>query len=201
MKIERRQLTELRFDADDNEVKLRGVAVPYENQIDYGGWFREEFSKRAFKDGIGESVVLLANHQGLPYARTGAETLEFKEKADGLHYGAMIDTRDPDAMGLYVKIDRRDLTGVSVGFVAKEVRWIWGDGEEELDRRIIVRAELHEISVTPMPAYVDTNVEIDDRSLAIVKECRSLRVDNVKAERGNNRRWRDIPMPLDYELI
>ena len=196
--IEYRQLKEFRFDVSDDEVVIRGIAVPYENEIDYGGWFRESFAKRAFADGIDERVVLLANHQGLPYARTGAETLTFREKSDGLHFEAVLDTRDPDAMGLKVKIERKDLDGVSVGFQAKEQRWLRGEGDE-LDHRIIVRAELQEISVTPIPAYVDTNVEMAREDFKVALECRSKWQSELNASDGNDTKRVSV-MPLDFEL-
>ena len=200
-KLEHRQLTEVRFEAKGDEVTIRGIAVPYETEIDYGGWFRESFAKNAFKDGIDERVVLLANHQGLPYARTGSDTLEFKEKKDGLYFSALLDTRDPDAKALSIKIEREDLNGVSVGFIANEQRWIYSDDlSEEPDRRIIERAELQEISVTPIPAYKDTHVEMDEREFKVALECRDKWRETQEVGDDYNRERHSV-MSIDYEII
>ena len=161
MKIEYRLAPkEFRFEASENEVRIEGMAVPYDSKIDYGGFFTESFRSGAFKDGIDDDTVLLANHQGLPFARVGGGTLEFKHKRDGLYFEALLDTRDNDAQSIAVKIERQDMTGVSVGFYSEEEVWHNDD-----DERQIVRASLHEISVLHNPAYADTHVSKSDRNI------------------------------------
>ena len=177
MKIEYRLAPkEFRFEAGENEVRIEGMAVPYDKKIDYGGYFTESMKSGAFLDGIREDTVLLANHQGLPFARVGGGTLEFKHKRDGLYFEALLDTRDNEAQSIAVKIERQDLTGVSVGFYSEEEHWMNDDDERE-----IVRATLHEISVVHNPAYADTHVAKSDRNIyeaAIESRNRCINIYN-----------------------
>ena len=80
-KVEYRHV-EFRLDsANDNEVRIEGRGVPYGSQTTIGNWFTEEFEQGAFKESKdNEDVVLLAGHEGMPLARNGAGTMEFKEK-------------------------------------------------------------------------------------------------------------------------
>ena len=160
--IEYRRL-EFRAETTDDVVNIEGRGVPYNSPTTIGNWFTEEFAQGAFKESkADDEVVLLAGHEGMPLARNGAGTMSFKEKKDGLYFYASLDMRDPHAQSIAVKIDRGDLTGASVGFYAEEVNWIFNDDENELDKRIIKRGKLVEMSVTPFPAYQDTDVGVRD---------------------------------------
>ena len=79
-----------------------------------------------------------------------------------MYFYANLDTRDSHAQSMAVKIERGDLTGASVGFIAEEVAWRFTEDDDELDQRIIKRGRLIEMSLTPFPAYGDTNVAARD---------------------------------------
>ena len=197
MKIEYRIApNEFRAEASEGEVKVSGMAVPYNTKIDYGGWFIESFKAGAFREGVTDETVLLANHQGLPYARVGGNTLTFEHKRNGLFFEALLDTRDSAAQSIAVKIERQDLTGVSVGFYPDEDRWIY---EDDQDERIIQRATLHEISVTHNPAYKDTHVSKTDRS--VYETAIENRNNNGKAKTYNRNRVIYMPIGDDLETV
>ena len=140
---------------NSDEFDITGVAVPYGKRTTIGGWFMEEFRKGAL-DEIEDSVVLMANHNSLPLARVGSKTLRFNDKKNGLHFTATLDKRDPLAQGIFVQLERDDLDGVSAGFIVRKAEWHEDDGEEI---RVITKVDLREISLTPIPAYADTNVK------------------------------------------
>ena len=89
--------------------------------------------------------------------------MSFRETQEGLNFEANLDRRDALANSIAVQLERGDLTGVSVGFRATVDEWHRGDPPH----RVVREAELFEISLTPFPAYKDTNVEaVRDAAMA-----------------------------------
>ena len=131
---------------------------------------------------------MLAGHDGMPMARTGGKTLSFREDEDGLHFEATLDRRDAFSDSMAIKIERRDLTGVSVGFSSISDEWVKGDARRGiLPARTIREADLLEVSLTPFPAYRDTDViAVRDRGLEKV-----FTPDEIPANRplGSVRIW------------
>ena len=155
---------------DEDEFVVEGVAAPFDSRTSIGNWFTEEFRKGAFRD-IGDDVVMLANHDGLPLARVGSKTMSLREESGGLTFSATLDRRDTQANNIFVQLERGDLSGVSAGFIVRED--IWESKEKGPDHRIITKADLMEISLTPMPAYRDTDVQI-------ARERRNIYLQNSK---------------------
>ncbi len=67
---------------------------------------------------------------------------------------------------LLVSVERGDISGMSFGFYAKAEAW---DFESEPCLRTVNNAELVEITVTSLPAYPESNVQIAQRSMAQAK--------------------------------
>ena len=67
---------------------------------------------------------------------------------------------------LLVSVKRGDITGMSFGFRAKAENWNF---ELTPCQRIVTNAELVEITVTSIPAYPESNVQIAQRSMAQAK--------------------------------
>ena len=151
------RIAEIRFDSSDDEMQIRGIAVPYGRRTEIGSYFTEEVSEGAFRQSLSnDSVVMLAGHEGMPVARVGAGTMKFTDKRKGLEFKATLDLRDTQAKSLAVKVERGDLTGVSVGMIV--TREEWSDMDEDMPHRNVREGELLEISLTPFPAYRDTEV-------------------------------------------
>ena len=174
-KIETRHAIECRVtrNSETNEVRLTGMAVPYNTETDIAGVFKERFAKKAFDKRIDKGAVMLANHDGLPFASVRGNTMSFEERKDGLYFDASLDMRDRDAESMAVKIERGDLRGVSVGFRAEKQNW-----NEDYTEREILEARLMEISITPFPAYPTTDVAIATRD----RYGAAAEVVNIKAK-------------------
>ena len=124
----------------------------------------------------------------MPYARTGAETMSLREKKDGLYFEATLDRRDAQAESLSIKIQRGDLKGVSVGFRAEVDTWTRGDPPH----RRVEEAELFEISLTPFPAYTDTDVKaVRDAGLAEAGAEEKVAEEENEDERGGGDKDKD----------
>ena len=185
--------SEIRAEVDDTTVTIRGKALPFNTETKMGNFFTERFEQGSFRNSLkAPDIVLLAGHDGMPMARTGGETLSFREEEDGLHFEASLDRRDAFSESMAIKIERRDLTGVSIGFRAISENWVKGDSARGiLPARTIREAELLEVSLTPFPAYKDTDViTVRDRGLAsIKKEFDSGGESDNRESLGSVRNW------------
>lgn len=95
------------------------------------GW-TEQVMRGAFAKTLSEGadVQLLANHGGLPLARTKSGTLDLTEDDQGQHVVARLDRSDPDVQALEPKMRRGDLNEMSMGFRVVRQRWLDAEGEE-----------------------------------------------------------------------
>ncbi len=156
---------ELRFEAGaaGGSRRLAGRAEVYNVMTDVGR-FRERIAPNAFAgtlsgsggEGAADVLALLDHDASKVLGRTKAGTLRLADSATALNFE--IDAPDTgagrDAMALAM---RGDLGGASIGFIVEEERV---EKDDAGDVRVIVRAELLEISVvSAWPAYADTSVE------------------------------------------
>jgi HK97 family phage prohead protease len=99
---------------------FRGYAstfgVPYVVE-DWLGEYEEEFVYGAWTKTLREGdVPLLIEHEGLPLARTSSGTLVLTQDPVGLLNEATLLHTDPDVMRIVPKMNRHDLTNMSVAF-------------------------------------------------------------------------------------
>ena len=144
--------------ADDGNVVVEGYAAVFDEETVIGNQWREQIARGAFRDAIGrDDVVFLINHAGLPLARTRSGTLELSEDEVGLRIRAQLDPTDPDVRSIIPKMKRGDLDKMSFAFIP--TRQSWSD-EDQMPRRTIEEAELHDVSVVTTPAYSGTEIGI-----------------------------------------
>jgi hypothetical protein len=128
------------------------------------GPFRERIAPMAFArslsglggEGAADVLALLDHNPEKVLGRTKAGTLRLADSATALNFevDAPDTTAGRDAMALAM---RGDLGGASIGFIVEEERV---ETDDAGDVRVIVRAELLEISVvSAWPAYAETSVE------------------------------------------
>ena len=111
----------------------------------------------AFDLDIDTDVRALTNHDTtLVLGRTTAGTLELKVDERGLWGRIEINDADQDAVNLYERVKRRDVTQCSFGFdiLAEEI-----ERREDVTVWHIQRVKLYEVSVCTFPAYEDTGVQ------------------------------------------
>lgn len=151
--IERRavaiEVAELRADAD--EPRLAGYAAIFGSRTDLG-YFSEEIQAGAFTGVLGDDVRALFNHSpDHVLGRTRAGTLRIGQDDRGLRYEVDLNPEDPDAMQLYSRVKRGDITGSSFSFMVAEDAW---DYEQDPPHRTIVRlGQLFDVAPVTFPAY------------------------------------------------
>jgi HK97 family phage prohead protease len=131
------------------------------------GEYTEAFEPGAFRKTIMErdDIVLLANHEGLPFARYPG-TLSLAEDDIGLFSSTELNHLDPDVTSLVSKMpggpgNRNDLNQMSIAFRAVRQEW---DTSGDLEHRRIIEAKLYDVSVVTSPAnpYTDAGLRSAD---------------------------------------
>ena len=129
----------------------------------------ETIERGAFEGQTTQDVRALVNHDStLVLGRTTAGTLELREDERGLWGRITINQADQDAMNLYERVKRGDVSQCSFGFdiLEQDVEYR-EDGPTVWHIR---KAKLYEVSVVTFPAYEDTAVEARKRELGDIRE-------------------------------
>jgi HK97 family phage prohead protease len=118
----------------------------------------EQVAPGAFSSALGGDIRALADHDTrIVLGRTTAGTLELREDDRGLYGSIKINPEDQEAMNLYHRVRRGDVTQCSFGFDIKDEEYQHRpDGS---DLWIIRDVVLYEVSVVTFPAYAETSVQ------------------------------------------
>lgn len=144
-------MAELRASDEGEAPRLEGYASVFSTRTDLG-WFSEEVAPGAFSDVLGDDVRALFNHSpDHVLGRTRAGTLRIAQDERGLRYSVDLNPDDPDAMKLYGRVKRGDITGSSFSFTVAEDAW---DYDQDPAHRTIKRiGQLYDVAPVTFPAY------------------------------------------------
>lgn len=164
---------------------LVGYAVRWNSQSQVI-WdeFVEQFAPGAFAESLagGSDVRALFEHDYTQLlGRTKSGTLLLSEDNTGLRF----ELTPPDTQlgrDVLTMVERGDITGMSFGFRALKEAWDIGQVPY---LRTVTAAELREITVTSMPAYPESGVEIAHRSLY-------SQHPELRCSGDNRRRWAEL---------
>ena len=142
---------------DGEDLSIEGYFAVFNSNYDIGYGMSESIAPGAFAGALSDDVRALINHDTtLVLGRTKAHTLELKEDTHGLWGRITINPKDSDAMNLYERVKRGDVSQCSFGFnIVSENTDIREDGSVHWT---ITEADLHEVSVCTFPAYEETAV-------------------------------------------
>lgn len=140
----------------------------------------ETVAPTAFDDLRAEDDIraLVDHNTRLVLGRSSAGTLELAVDAHGLFGRIKINRADSDAMNLYARVQRGDVTQCSFGFDILEEDFA-REGPDVLGT--IRRVKLYEVSVVTFPAYAETSVEARSAGPAAVK-FRTRRLERWREE-------------------
>ena len=152
----------------------------------------ETIDPGAFSLETDTDVRALTNHDTtLVLGRTTVGTLQLRVDEKGLFGTILINEKDQDAVNLYERVKRGDVSQCSFGFD------ILQDSREYRDDGIVVfhlqRVKLWEVSVCTFPAYEDTGVQA---RMAEVETARKREMEEWRArmtERLRNAAGREAP--------
>lgn len=131
----------------------------------------ESVAPGAFLDALSADVRALVDHETrLVLGRTAAGTLELREDSRGLWGRIRLNQDDTDAMNLYARVQRGDVSQCSFGFdILDEETDYKEDGTVHWT---IKKVRLYEVSVVTFPAYEETGVAARKRDYEAVRTRR-----------------------------
>lgn len=164
--------------SDDNGMTVEGYAMLYD-QPSVPMPFVEYIDRGALDNVDLSKVLLLYGHDlNSVLARSDAENLQLRTDDKGLWFRATL----PDTTlgrDTYTNVDNGNLKGCSVGFKIGDDKWLQGN-DGNVIHHIRSFDQLIEISITPIPAYTETSVDVQRSLEAFMKGENEVEIDYDK---------------------
>lgn len=158
-----------------DDLYISGYFVVFNSIYEIWEGATESVSPTAFEDTLNNDIRCLINHDSrLVLGRTTTGTLKLEVDEKGLWGEVKINKDDTEAMNLYARVKRGDVSQCSFGFdILKE-------STEDKGNNIhwtIEKAKLYEVSIVTFPAYKETNVTARQKDL---KEFQKRKIQEWK---------------------
>lgn len=162
---------------DSNDLIIEGYFAVFNSNYEIYVGMSESIAPGAFKNTLADDIRALVNHDStLVLGRTSAHTLEVREDEHGLWGRIVINPNDSDAVNLYERVKRGDVSQCSIGFdILSEETEFSDNGDIHWT---IKEVKLYEVSCCTFPAYEQTN--IDARS-----------AEKAEMQKRKNEAWRE----------
>lgn len=151
------------------DLEITGYFAVFNSNYDIGADMSESIAPGAFSNTLADDIRALVNHDStLVLGRTSAHTLELREDGHGLWGRITINPKDSDAMNLYERVKRGDVSQCSFGFdIVREDSEILENGGIHWTIREV---KLYEVSCCTFPAYESTNISARSAERDIILE-------------------------------
>jgi HK97 family phage prohead protease len=149
----------------DEKMIIKGQAAIFNQETVIRGWFREQIKPGAFQRVLSESPDTIGcfNHDwNVVLGRTTAGTLLLQESPDGLDYEIEINPDDPEALSVYAKVARGDVSQSSFAFQVGKEEWFYPpDNSTELPLRTVTEfSQLYDVCPATFGAYPQTSAAV-----------------------------------------
>ena len=150
-----------RADEDNHELIVEGYFARYDDVYQVAEGVTESIRRGAFTESMRGDVRALYNHNtDVVLGRTSAGTLELSEDDLGLRGRIHINDKDTQAVDVYQRIARGDVSGCSFGFDIPKGGEEYTSNPDGSGHWTITRVEpLYEVSPCVFPAYEATHIE------------------------------------------
>lgn len=147
---------------ENDERIIEGYFAVFNSNYEIGPGMSESVAPGAFKNTLSGDIRALVNHDTtLVLGRNTAKTLELSEDERGLWGRIRINPNDSDAVNLYERVKRGDVSQCSFGFdILDEETEFREDGSVHWT---IKEVKLYEVSCVTFPAYESTNIDARSR--------------------------------------
>ena len=161
--------TTFRAEESGDERYIEGYFSTFSGVYVIAPGLEESVAPTAFDGALDDDIRALIDHETrLVLGRTIAGTLELSVDDKGLWGRIRINSDDTDAMNLYARVKRGDVSQCSFGFdILDEDREMRPDGTVHYT---IKSVKLYEVSVVTFPAYRDTAVEARAADIKATKQ-------------------------------
>lgn len=200
--LERRYMElEIRAAGDESNPVIEGYAAVFGVETVVGRWFREKIRPGAFTRVLSESpdVIGAFNHDwSFVMSRTTAGTLKLEQTDTGLAYLMNVNPKDWQAMSVYEKVKRGDVTQSSFAFTVRKEEWTEpSDDSEELALREIVEiGKLYDVGPVPFAQYPEASAQARSKVESILQSRSTQAVpggaEGLEARQKARRRMIDI---------
>lgn len=156
-------------EAEDGARYIEGYFAVFGGTYQLWDDVSETVDPGAFDLAADRDVRALTNHDTtLVLGRTMAGTLDLRTDERGLWGSVQINDKDQDAVNLYERVKRGDVTQCSFGFdILEEMIENRQDGATVFH---LQRVKLYEVSVCTFPAYEETGVQARKAELADISK-------------------------------
>ena len=143
---------------DDGKKSIEGYFAVFGSDYELWPGATESVAPTAFEGALEDDIRCLIDHETrLVLGRNKVGTLTLHADEHGLWGRVEINEADGDAMNLYARVQRGDVSQCSFGFdILDEETEYREDGSVHWT---IKRVKLYEVSVVTFPAYRDTSVQ------------------------------------------
>lgn len=159
-----------REDVNSNDLYIEGYFSVFNEIYEVWDGATESIRAGAFDESVNDDVRALYNHNtDVILGRTTNGTLELRQDDKGLWGRIKLNKKDSEAVNVYERIARGDITGCSFGFdIEKEERTISDNGNVHYE--ITKVKPLYEVSPCVFPAYEATRIDARGRDIANIKK-------------------------------
>lgn len=145
---------------------IEGYFVVYNSEVELWSGYFEQIAPGALDDSIkNNDIRCLFNHDtGFVLGRTGNHTVSLSSDSKGLYGVVEINQNDRQAMDVYERVKRGDISTCSFGFIETSNEMQTAENGLVI-HNTVTGADVFEISICPFPAYEAT--EISARTKAV----------------------------------
>lgn len=170
---------------DDGEPTIEGYFAVFNSNYDIADGLSESISPNAFDNTLSGDIRALTDHDTtLVLGRTTNNTLELKVDAHGLWGKIRINPKDTDAMNLYERVKRGDVSQCSFGFeIVREETEVLPNNDIHWT---IEEVNLFEVSCCTFPAYQSTSISArcEERDEILKRKNEAWKLEMMKKLKG-----------------
>lgn len=170
---------------DGGELRIEGYFAVFNSIYQIWDGAEEMIAPGAFSNTLADDIRALIDHETMyVLGRNTAGTLELRQDERGLWGSVLINPNDQDAMNLYARVQRGDVSQCSIGFeIIREESEVFPDGKI---RWAIEEIKLYEVSVCTFPAYSETSVKARKSDYEEIKKRKTdaWRAEMIKKLKG-----------------
>ena len=157
---------------ENGERRIEGYFNVFGDTYELWPGATESVDPHAFDGALQDDIRALVTHDTrLVIGRTTAGTLTLRADEYGLWGSVLVNPEDQDAMNLYARVQRGDVSQCSFGFDILDEETTFG--EDGSVHWTIKAVKLYEVSVCTFPAYRETEVQARKEEFDTLKKRRA----------------------------
>lgn len=176
-------LTKFETREENGEKRIEGYFAVFDSNYELWDGATESIERNAFDGALGDDIRALIDHETrLVLGRTTAGTLTLRIDDHGLWGSIRINEADSDAMNLYARVQRGDVSQCSFGFDILQERTDVNSDTGAV-HWTIEKVKLYEVSCVTFPAYKETAIQARAEEYRDIKKRENERWKSAQKER------------------